>query len=165
MILDLGCGGKKHKYPNSVCIDRVSAEGVDIVCDLNKGIPQKNNSVDLIYTSHTLEHLEDLIFIMKEIYRVLKKDGQVIIKVPHFSNGVAYGDPSHKRVFSILTFDNFGYHMNNGQDFKIIEKQLIFHCGFFNRLLNFFNKHQYLYERFFCWIFPCYEIKFILKKI
>lgn len=172
MIIDLGCGGTKHKYPNSICIDRVATKGVDIVYDLNNGIPLENESVDLIYTSHTLEHLNNLVFIMEEIYRVLKKNGKVLIKVPHFSNGIAYADPSHKMVFSVFTFDNFGYYTttkfrkkyNTDVDFKIVKKELIFHYGFLNKIFNIFNRFQYQYERYFCWIFPCYEVGFVLKK-
>lgn len=106
MILDLGCG--KSKKNGAIGIDFIKMPGVDVVCDLNKGLPLPDNSVDGIYASHILEHLDDFMFAMKEIWRVLKKNGWVKIWVPHFSAGfITWGDPTHKRGFSIGTFECF----------------------------------------------------------
>jgi predicted SAM-dependent methyltransferase len=54
------------------------------VHDLTKGIPHEADSVDVIYSSHTLEHFgrqagEDLI---RECFRVLRPGGMVRIIVP-----------------------------------------------------------------------------------
>jgi predicted SAM-dependent methyltransferase len=52
--------------------------------DLRLGIPADNNSLDLVYHSHMLEHLsyqEGIIFI-RECYRVLKLGGKMRILVP-----------------------------------------------------------------------------------
>lgn len=52
--------------------------------DLRKKFPWEDNSVDVIYSSHTLEHLsrsEGLHF-LKECYRVLKPNGIIRIIVP-----------------------------------------------------------------------------------
>jgi len=52
--------------------------------DLNKTFPWQNDSVDVIYSSHTLEHLtreKGRIFI-NECFRVLKKNGVIRIIVP-----------------------------------------------------------------------------------
>ena len=56
-------------------------------CDASKKIPLKNNSADLIYSCHVLEHLdwsESLVF-FKEANRVLKKKGILRIVVPDFN--------------------------------------------------------------------------------
>ena len=52
--------------------------------NLQKGIPLMDNSVDIIFTSHFLEHLNktDGNNFLKEIHRVLKNDGLVRILVP-----------------------------------------------------------------------------------
>lgn len=52
--------------------------------DLNKRFPWNDNSVDIIYTSHTLEHFskEEGLAILKESCRVLKKGGIIRIVVP-----------------------------------------------------------------------------------
>lgn len=61
--------------------------GVDpqiIRWDLSKGIPFEDNSFDVIYNSHVMEHIDlhAVLLFLKEIYRVLKKGGIVRIVVP-----------------------------------------------------------------------------------
>ncbi len=58
----------------------------DISHDLRKGIPLSDDSVDVIYTSHLLEHLpyQQLIKFTSECRRVLKRDGLFSVCVPNF---------------------------------------------------------------------------------
>lgn len=56
--------------------------------DLTKKFPWQDETVDVIYSSHTLEHLsraEGFIF-LEECYRVLKKGGVIRIIVPDFQS-------------------------------------------------------------------------------
>lgn len=52
--------------------------------DITQGIPYQDNNVDLIFTSHMLEHItrEEGKKFLKECYRVLKPDGIIRISVP-----------------------------------------------------------------------------------
>lgn len=52
--------------------------------DLRMPFPWEDHSIDIIYSSHTLEHFskEDGMFFLKECYRVLKTGGTVRIVVP-----------------------------------------------------------------------------------
>ena len=50
--LNLGSGDRV--LPGFLNLDIQSAAGVDIVCDLNEGIPLNDNTVTEIYTAHTL---------------------------------------------------------------------------------------------------------------
>jgi len=104
--LNLGSGPiVKKGYVN---IDIVKCEGVDIVHDLNMfPYPFRDNEFDEIYTSHVLEHLDDLPKVMTELKRICKKGARIVIRVPHFSCGVSYRDPTHRRLFSYFTFDYF----------------------------------------------------------
>ena len=54
--------------------------------DLTKPFPWKEQSVDIIYTSHTLEHFvkNDGRFFLSECHRVLKTDGILRVIVPDF---------------------------------------------------------------------------------
>lgn len=54
--------------------------------DIRKGLPYEDNSVNYIYTSHFLEHVErdEAIQIINECYRVLKPQGMIRIVVPDF---------------------------------------------------------------------------------
>jgi len=51
-----------------------------------KEMPFENNSVDYIFCSHILEHLypNEIVFVLKEIYRVLKPTGIFRVTVPDF---------------------------------------------------------------------------------
>lgn len=55
-------------------------------CNAYRKIPESENSVDLIYTCHMLEHLDpkESEKFLKECKRVLKKDGILRIVVPSF---------------------------------------------------------------------------------
>jgi len=52
--------------------------------DLRWGVPFKNNSVDIIFTSHFLEHLpkNDSYKFLKKCYKILKNRGVIRIVVP-----------------------------------------------------------------------------------
>ena len=64
-----------------------------VVADLRRILPFKTNSVDVAYSSHTLEHfhVEDGKHFMREIHRVLKPGGVCRILVPDGSWAVAEG--------------------------------------------------------------------------
>ncbi len=164
--LNLGCGYDiKEGYVN---LDAIYHSGVDIVYDItNFPWPFPDNFFDKIYASHILEHVEDLKKTMQEIKRICKNQSEIKIRVPHFSCGVSYRDPTHKRFFSYFTFDYFEKGEYGLPKFKIIKKQLnftrlsfVFLNKFFNPIINISPS---MYERFFCWIFPCAEILYTLK--
>ena len=100
--IDLGCG--RGKMPGCIGLDIVPYEGVDIICDLEKGIPLRDNCVDKIYANHLLEHIEHLILLMQEIYRVCRPGARVAIRVPYYTSIGAFKDPTHKRFFTEDTF-------------------------------------------------------------
>lgn len=102
MKLNLGCG--KEILKDYINID-IEDFGQEITLDLRKGIPSKFNLVDEIKMKHFLEHLdrEEVISMMDECYRVLKKGGIVNIEVPSKDGGEAYL-LEHKTFFSQDTF-------------------------------------------------------------
>tara|TARA_Y100000034_G_scaffold75733_1_gene90921 strand:+ start:207 stop:638 length:432 start_codon:yes stop_codon:yes gene_type:complete len=104
MKLDFGCGKKKRA--GFFGIDQFPGDDVDKVCDLNKKLPFKENSVDEAYTSHVLEHVDSLEFTMEEIYRVCKPNSKLTIKVPHFSGKSGFFE-FHKRFFRYDSFQDF----------------------------------------------------------
>jgi len=54
-------------------------------CDITKGIPYKDNEVDIIFTSHFLEHIDRTQGkqFLKECHRVMKPGGLIRISVPN----------------------------------------------------------------------------------
>ena len=90
--------------------------------------------------------------------------------MPHFSCGVSYRDPTHRRLFSYFTFDYFTDEcFYDLPKFKIIKRQLNFTRLSFTFLNYFFNPlinlNPALYERFGCWILPCAEVIFELEVV
>ncbi|MBU2633718.1 MAG: class I SAM-dependent methyltransferase [Nanoarchaeota archaeon] len=168
--LNIGCG--RDVLKDYINLDIVKLPGVDIVHNLNKyPYPFKDNEFDKIYCNHVLEHVEDLIKIMGELKRISKPNAIIKIKGPHFSCGVNYRDPTHKRTFSYFTFNYF----NNSfieydlPQFKVIERKLNTartKPKILNPIFNpIFNLIPATYERFLCWIFPVSEVSFKLKVI
>src|SRR3989338_7375065 len=82
-LLNLGCGTRYHK--EWINVDFVSNNKDVIAHDLLKGIPFKDNTFDVVYHSHLIEHFkkEKATFFIKECYRVLKPDGIIRIATPN----------------------------------------------------------------------------------
>lgn len=106
MKLNVGCG--KEYLVDYINLDIDKHCNPDIVRDIEKGLPFDNDKFDEIYCCHVLEHLHDLIFVMNEFYRCLKKPKGILhVKVPPFDFEGAFSDPTHVRVFTPHTFKFF----------------------------------------------------------
>ena len=81
VFLNAGCG--HHCLPDWVNLDFI-AHGDVQGYDLRKGIPFPENTFDLVYSSHMLEHLsrDEGMHFLREAYRVLKPGGIVRILTP-----------------------------------------------------------------------------------
>jgi SAM-dependent methyltransferase len=105
-ILDVGAGF--YKYPGSISIDGSKKSGPDMVHDLDSfPWPVPDNSFDMVFSSHCLEHLDDPAAALEEIWRVSRPGALVLIRVPHFSSRVAWTDIGHKRAFSSNMFRHY----------------------------------------------------------
>ncbi len=82
--LHLGCG--TIDYPHFINIDGLPEKHIHYVRAINDLAPFKDNSVDLIYASHCLEHFphSHITTVLNEWFRVLKKDGILRLAVPDF---------------------------------------------------------------------------------
>lgn len=80
--INLGCG--THFHEDWVNVDFVKTGNNVIAHNLNSGIPFQNDSFDVVYHSHVLEHFskKNAAFFIEECYRVLKPDGILRIAVP-----------------------------------------------------------------------------------
>jgi len=92
--LNLGCGEqKKEGYIN---VDWLKDLNPDIVHNLNVfPYPFNHSEFDLIEADHVLEHLDRPFDVMKELHRLLKSGGKLVIKVPHFSRGFTHAEHAH----------------------------------------------------------------------
>ncbi len=80
--VNLGCGSRFHK--DWINFDFYSNSPDVILCDLTQGIPLDDNSTDVVYHSHVLEHFtkEGGKYFISECFRILKPAGIIRIAVP-----------------------------------------------------------------------------------
>jgi SAM-dependent methyltransferase len=57
---------------------------IDTYCDLNETLPFESGSFDSVLLSDVLEHIRKPEKLITEIYRILKKDGVLIMNVPYY---------------------------------------------------------------------------------
>lgn len=116
-ILDLGCSGgrlaeKLRDRGHVVCgVDRLEVSGVRdrtdhfVVADLSQGIPESvGDCFDVVIAGDVLEHVPQPLMVLREIRRVLRPGGQVIVSVPNFSHWY----PRLRVAFGIFGYDRRG---------------------------------------------------------
>lgn len=137
--LNLGCGNDIRE--GWVNLDRVKLPGVDVEHDItNLPLPFENESFDEVLCANILEHIDDFVPLLRDIHRILKPKGKLTITVPHFTSKDAYGDPTHRRGFSVHTFSYFcrTHPRNYYFDFAFSHIEKIF-LHFQKRPLYFYN--------------------------
>jgi len=179
--VELGCGPYKKK--GVIGIDSLTAEGVDIVANIEEGLAFiPDNSVDVLTSKHFLEHIQNLEFLISEIHRVLKPGGKHIAIVPHFSNAYYYSDITHKKFFGLYTFDYYATEESKlkrkvpsfyqTKKFRIVKRKLVFKSPFLIRnyfkrviqmLVNMGDYTREYYEECMTGIISCSEIYFEMR--
>ncbi|RJQ17640.1 methyltransferase domain-containing protein [Candidatus Woesearchaeota archaeon] len=173
MKLNFGCGTDiKKGYLN---VDHIKLKGVDKVMDLNVfPYPFASNSCDEILMDHVLDHLDKPTRVLQELHRIIKKSGKIVIKVPHFSCGMAYWGDVRKSLYSYYAFKRyetgqkrsyyFPFSFRNVQVYFDFQKKpfLVF---FYNHIIAWIaNAKPYLYENTFLRVFPCRTLVATLRK-
>jgi SAM-dependent methyltransferase len=182
--LELGCGSNKRD-PEAIGIDMLDHACVDLVGDVFEALRQfPDDSVDTVYSSHFIEHIENVSGLLDELARVVKTDGSVVIVAPHFSNPHFYSDYTHRTFFGLYSFSYFTVnpyfsrkvpHYNLAPSFETVSVDLVFKSfpphyvrhGIKKAIGALFNLNNYmkeLYEENFCYLFPCYEIRYRLRR-
>jgi predicted SAM-dependent methyltransferase len=116
LTVELGCGNEKHWREGLIHLD-INDNKQDIVWDIVKGLPFKDNSCSLIYASHTMEHItrQDLITVFNECWRCLKKGGVLWVVVPAFNSRSRFIFP-HVTQFDEDTFRHLTKELNPDYD-------------------------------------------------
>jgi len=105
MVLNIGCGFNNRKFGDIDFDINIKAE--PDVCGNCEQLPFKDESFDSIKAVHVLEHVDDIVSVMDECWRVLKRNGTMQVHVPMFPHELAIADPTHKRFFVPRTFSYF----------------------------------------------------------
>ena len=106
-IVKLNIGASQTYIPGFINVD--ISKNADIVLDLNvQRLPFDDNSVDTIFSYHTLEHIQNYIFALNEIYRVLKHGGIFLVGLPYATlTEYHLVNPFHLHNFNEYSFDFF----------------------------------------------------------
>lgn len=103
----LNIGAGTTYIPGFVNID--ISEKADVTLDLSKdSLPFGDDSVDLIFSYHTLEHVSNYLLALSEIHRVLKHGGHLLLGLPYVTlTEYHLVNPFHLHNFSEHSFDFF----------------------------------------------------------
>jgi len=117
ILVDLGCGTrKKNGY---IGVDGANLTNVDIICNLEEGLPFDDNSIDGIYSNFLFEHIPNTVFLFKELYRVCKNDAIIEFRVPSYQSVTQYKDPAHSAIITAETTRYFSEENWYGSDYNI----------------------------------------------
>ncbi len=174
VVVDLGCGNKKR--PNTIGVDFNERTKADIIHNLNIfPYPFEGGSIDKIYIDNTLEHLDEPLKVMEELYRIVKADGIVKVIVPYFRSAAAFIDPTHKHFFTVESFSYYDPEHIICQQYdytlaKFKVEKVIFHeniqTGFIKKITALLaNKWPLKYESYLSQIIPLDEITFYLRRV
>lgn len=100
--VEIGCSTRKRE--GFFGIDIVSDVGVDLVADINRGIPLCDNSVEHLLFTHSFEHFSNFMFIVSEMWRVCKNKALIEIYAPYYTNIINLSNPYHKIYLTEYTF-------------------------------------------------------------
>ncbi|RZU71808.1 BON domain-containing protein [Micromonospora kangleipakensis] len=103
VVVDLGCGATKQ-WPGNLGLDIYPAPGVDAVADLSGSLPLADDSVDVFFAVHILEHLIDFLPLLDECHRTLRPGGVLHVMSPWWRHVNAVADPTHVRLLDVQTF-------------------------------------------------------------
>jgi SAM-dependent methyltransferase len=152
-VLDIGCGnkpyfkmfeGKIEKYVGCDIIQS-SENKVDILCPANK-IPITDGSFETVFSTQTIEHVEDHQGLVNEAYRLLKRGGHFIVSGPLYWH-------LHEEPYDFFRFTNHGFKyilekagfevieiLPNGGSWATTGQAIIHSCSFHNPQCNWFIK-------------------------
>ena len=103
-VLDIGGGHNSYvpKLDEEVTIVDYFAKGDNYIKHNLEEVPYPfpTESFDKIYTSHIIEHLDNLFNVLDQLNRILKDDGVLIIRVPHANLAFNWSHPTHKRLYT-----------------------------------------------------------------
>jgi Methyltransferase domain len=109
--LELGAGSKQIRLPNRLNCDLYPGPNIDVVFDLMKPWPFKDNSIRQIHANHVIEHLPDPAPFMREAWRVLEEPDilapNLFMRMPYGPSEQGIGDVTHLRMFSTTSFACF----------------------------------------------------------
>jgi 2-polyprenyl-3-methyl-5-hydroxy-6-metoxy-1,4-benzoquinol methylase len=160
-ILDIGCGNGRHmaylKRKYNVDVVGIELNQKAVAVGKNAGLNifhgsiddyATNNEYDVIYLSHVLEHLSKPYDALKNINKLLKKGGRIVIALPNTKSFERYlfkqywwgwDTPRHIYMFSPKSIK----YLLQETGFNNIEIYYEVYSNFKNSTLHLLNKRKY----------------------
>ena len=180
--LNLGSGPSPKQGYYSV--DHLEMQSIDILADLNEPFDLlPDNCAEHIFSRHALEHIDNFLPLMREIYRITSPKGRIELTVPHFSNPYYYSDPTHVRFFGLYSMNYFvapdkqlgprkvpsfysdirfiieSIYIDFYQTSRLDKLLAPIFSSLVNKRINF----QDFYERRLCHLFHAWEITYVMR--
>jgi ubiquinone/menaquinone biosynthesis C-methylase UbiE len=162
-------------------------EAVDLVGDaleVLRAMPDR--CARLISSSHFMEHVPDAGAMLDAMSRLLAPGGEIEVIVPHFAHPYFHSDPTHANGlgFGLYTMSYYardprfsrkvpGYVRREQLTLKSVDLRFKAARPFYGRyaikrvigaLFDSCRYMQELWEENFCYVFPCYEIRYVLVR-
>jgi len=157
MKLNIGCGNKPLEgYVN---LDHQKLLGVDVVHHLNQfPYPFNDNTFSVVEANHVLEHTDNPLQVLEELYRILQVGGVVNVTVPYYSSTGAFQDPTHQTFWAEDTVHQYIVQSVYKKRFvyKLVSLELVY-----NRPFKHLPFKQIFKKLFFNVV---HEMKFVLIK-
>jgi 2-polyprenyl-3-methyl-5-hydroxy-6-metoxy-1,4-benzoquinol methylase len=179
-MLDIGCGGGilteslHYYYPKMKLYGcDVSKTAITYAKKFGSGrvtygvikdkkLPYRNNSMDVCVCLDVMEHIPDVEFFLKEVKRILKKNGQFFLLVPCEGQPFTFTWFFKKiKLGQNMTYKNWG-HIHPEFTHKSVEKLLKKH-GFSIKRKTYSEHFLYQTANFLMYFFPKEVMNFILK--
>jgi SAM-dependent methyltransferase len=170
--LNLGCG--RDIRTGFVNLDSVELRGVDCVHDLNSfPYPFQDNTFEEVVAINILEHLDDTVKVMEEIWRICRHNAKLILRVPFWNSIDSITDPTHKKLFNQHSFEFFDPTTKRGKNriyyskarFKIRKTHYFIFLFRFLKIKNKpFRSLLNCMSYFFCNIIRLIEYELIVLK-
>ena len=173
--LNLGCGTKPLDQFYNFDLTPLSPNVYKLDLESDP-LPFPDSSVTYIQAIDLIEHLSNPQHLIAECFRVLKPGSKFFIRVPHFSYHRAYEDPTHRTLYSALSFSYFAASHRRSYEvagkFNSFSVRLTFLHRWYlplnilvDALANISNSTLYLYEvSFLRSLFPAENVVTILTK-
>lgn len=126
--LNLGCGKNYRKGWINLDLHSKKAE---VTHDLNKyPYPFPDSYFDYILAAGVIEHLDNPLKAMEELWRISKPNATIMIKTPYFTSYTAWVDLTHKRPFTYNSFSRLcGFYDSKRKD-NVLYQRVLFEYRF-----------------------------------
>ncbi len=179
-VLDVGCG--PDKLEGAYGMDVIAQDGIDLVHSLDdRPWPLPDAHFEHIRAKDVLEHVDDFVGVMEELFRILAPGGTLSVRMPFAGSVHHHTDPTHKRGATSRTMDYFveGTHLSRYGYSRVafrldsftyrremvVPKGLKWFVRWWDKhLLRFLARHHDTYEHYWMGIFPVHSIEFELTR-